>query len=279
MVKKYAIIGLGYISSKHMDAIEETGGKLIVGCDIDSNKVRKLPKDVEFFTNWKAMMTGTKLFDEVDIVSICTPNYLHYPMISVALKQGKTIICEKPVTISPAQAWTLGNRVNVVLQLRYSPVIQQIRETCKPEGNVAFLDIHINRGEWYHNSWKGNEEKSGGLLMNIGIHYFDLLIHLFGSMFPEVCFPWKAGVGKDVEGKLINGKGSVIWRLNITAEKDNQYRVLYLNGEKFNLDRGFENLHTKVYEEVLAGRGVKPVQVLNSLCCVNDLRVLLQKTI
>ncbi len=129
--------------------------------------------------------------ERVHYVSICSPNYLHDAHMRLALRVGADAICEKPLVINP---WNLdalqeleretGRRVYTVLQLRLHPAADRAaRARSRRRGDAAHdvsLTYVTSRGRWYDVSWKGSEERSGGIVTNIGIHFFDLLLWLFG---------------------------------------------------------------------------------------------------
>ncbi len=261
----YAIIGLGFISQKHIEAIEVTGGKLLMACDIDELKHSKVECDC--FYDWK-MMFYSGYFKNVDIVSICTPNYLHYEMIMEVRKKGKIIICEKPLVLNFNHLISISNNVNVVMQLRYSPILDEIRKSIKKNYNFIELKIDIHRGEWYFKTWKNDKVQSGGLLMNIGIHYFDLLQLLFGDLEIHVSNCKE----KQAFGILVNNNSEIRYNISLNAPMDNQRRQLIVNGNKFNLSREFDNLHTKVYEDVLSGGGIKPSEAYKSIWLTKKLQ-------
>ena len=264
---KFALMGLGFISESHIDAIEAVGGKIALACDIDTNTYFKVPDHTLVHNDWLLMMRDPR-FKEVDYVSICTPNYLHFPMALEARARGKKVICEKPLVLSCAETYHLDNEVNTVLQLRHSPLYLQMGAAQK-ETNEVFMDIYVHRGEWYFLSWKNDIVRSGGMCMNIGVHYFDLLTLLFGGLQVEEA-EW---VMKDkiAKGVLVNDTTFISWTLSIVEPKATQRRQLSINGRSFNLNRKFESLHTKVYQDVLEGNGIKPPSVLNSIKLVNNI--------
>mgnify|MGYP001593855691 FL=1 len=262
---KFAIIGLGYISQRHLDAIHNNGGKLIMACDIDKEKKQKVADDVLFFTDYKDMIKNP-LFDKVDWVSICTPNYLHFQMINDCFKNGKNILSEKPLVIDSQDLKDLeyiqnlakDRKIYTVLQLRHNPEVEIFKDKFREGKYEGRMDIHLHRGEFYFEGWKGNENRSGGLLFNIGIHYFDLLLYLFGK-------PTNWGIGNKeknyADGRLVFNNVSIDWSLSIKAPMDNQIRKLKVGNEVLDLTRNFENLHNKVYEKVLNLEGFEIEEV------------------
>jgi UDP-N-acetyl-2-amino-2-deoxyglucuronate dehydrogenase len=208
----------------------------------------------------------------VDYVSICSPNYLHDAHIRLALRSGANVLCEKPLVINP---WNLdgladleresGRRVNTVLQLRLHPQLIALRErlaTAKPgDLHDVSLTYVTARGSWYDVSWKGSEERSGGLVTNIGIHFFDLLIWLFG---PVVACEVHLRSDRRMAGFLQLERARVRWFLSadsadlpFTPEPGvkTTFRSITVDGGEVEFSEGFADLHTRVYEEALAGRG------------------------
>jgi UDP-N-acetyl-2-amino-2-deoxyglucuronate dehydrogenase len=259
---KFAIIGLGFISGKHLDAIDDVGGELIMGCDIDEEKSIKLPSECKFFRYWKNMLDDP-LFEKVDYVSICTPNHLHFPMIQAVRDREKEVICEKPLVLRSEQIHELDDKVYTVLQLRYSPLLALMRG-CVLSSNLVTMNITVNRGAWYFDSWKNDKEKSGGLCMNIGIHYFDLLILLFGNLIVKDVFI--SVPDREIGGVFYTNDSFITWKLSLLGKKDNQHRSIVINNMKFNLSRNFESLHTQVYKDIVfSDGGVTPRMVYKTI--------------
>jgi UDP-N-acetyl-2-amino-2-deoxyglucuronate dehydrogenase len=211
--------------------------------------------------------------ERVHYVSICSPNYLHDSHCRLALGIGANVICEKPLVINP---WNLdelqlaeaesGRRINTILQLRVHPSMIQLRQDLHSQRGTTQHDVCLTyvagRGNWYHVSWKGSEEHSGGIATNIGIHLFDLLLWLFGSM--EECRVYYADHSR-MSGFLELEKARVKWFLSIDpsdlpfnpeAGERTTYRSITIDGQEIEFSEGFADLHTRVYEEILAGRGL-----------------------
>ena len=249
-MNKFCIMGLGFVSDRHIPEIKKHG-ELVMACDLDAAKMYK-SGDARFFVDWKKMV-DSKHFEEVTHVSICTPNDMHYPMIKACLDKGKKVICEKPPIISMEEYEDLLKHPNfddlrIVFQCRYKPL--ELKGAKKID-----LVIDVYRDEWYMNSWKADKERSGGLVYNIGCHYIDLLV-------------WKLGVPDEfsvlesrdrlVRGKMRFGETLVDWMISIEAKIDMQKRLVKIDDKTFNLTQmGFEALHGKVYDEIMAGRGHK----------------------
>ena len=202
--KNFALLGAaGYVAPKHMMAIKGTGQNLVAALD-PSDSVGILDSfsyDVAFFTEFERFDRHAerlrRLGDEkrLHYISICSPNYLHDAHIRFALRIGANAICEKPLVLNP---WNLdalaememetGNRIFNILQLRVHPSIVQLKKKIqaningKKSKHIIDLTYITSRGNWYFHSWKGDMNKSGGVVTNIGIHFFDMLMWIFGSV-------------------------------------------------------------------------------------------------
>lgn len=252
MTKTFALIGAaGYIAERHIKAIKDNGCELIEIVDI-CDIVGIIDR---YFPHCKY---STELTTKPDYVSICTPNYLHYDHIKQAVERGCNVICEKPIVLQSSQIDELeeladlnGVSINCILQLRLSPAIGKIKRNIKPDLNTVELTYFTPRGDWFYKSWKGDINKSGGIFFNIGIHFFDLLIHLFGE-------PYSVRYYGDGQGALLFHACICNFHLS-TSFKDSQkpYRVLKINGSDIDLTKGFENAHTLSYANILKGEGIE----------------------
>lgn len=278
-MKRFALIGAaGYIAPRHMIAIRETGNDLVAALDpndsvgiIDSH----FP-EADFFTEFerfdrhvdKLLRSGKA----VDYVAIASPNYLHDSHMRFALRSGADAICEKPLVLNP---WNIdglkeieadtGRKINTILQLRLHPSIVALREKVQASDPNQKFDVDLtyitSRGHWYLQSWKGNEDKSGGIATNIGVHFYDMLHFVFGPVQESVVHlatPTKAA------GYLEYESARVRWFLSIDvndvpaderANGKRTFRAITANGEDIEFSDGFTDLHTRSYEEILAGRG------------------------
>jgi UDP-N-acetyl-2-amino-2-deoxyglucuronate dehydrogenase len=281
MTYNFALIGAaGYVAPRHMKAIKDTGNRIVAAADpsdsvgiLDSYDpaVRYFPEIERFDRHLEKLRRGQEE-DRVHYVSICSPNYLHDAHVRLALRIDADAICEKPLVIKP---WNLdylskleeesGRRVNTVLQLRVHPSLialkQQLdRETDRARHQVVLTYV-TGRGSWYDVSWKGIEERSGGVAMNIGVHFFDLLLWLFGEpdkVEVHVREPRRMG------GFLELKKADVRWFLSVNMEDlpfapepgaKTTFRSLTMDGQEIEFTKGFTDLHTRVYERTLAGNG------------------------
>ena len=258
--KKFALIGTGFIFSKHIAAIHNIGGEVV---DMAN----------EFFGEnyWREMIKNTK----ANYIVILTPNDLHYEMAKEAADLGKIVLCEKPIALKYSQAKTLAEYPNIfgVLQLKYHPLVRKIKEQIEQEDYFnIFMDICLHRDRYYFKSWKGDKKRSGGILFNLGIHYFHLLEYLFGKPTGK---PISTGNDKLVVG-MIKGKNYCCkFRLEANEKIREPRRVFIINGRTYNFSSqenlANENLHDYVYEDLIKGKGVKGRELAESVKFIEDL--------
>lgn len=295
-MKNFVLIGVGgYIAPRHMKAIKDTGNNLLAALDKHDSVgiMDSYFPDAEFFTEFerfdrhveKLKRNGTK----IDYVSVCSPNYLHDAHIRFGLRIGADVICEKPVVLNPWNIEALmeieketGGRVFTILQLRLHPAIIALREKIasgpadkKYEVNLEYI---TSRGHWYHSSWKGDIQKSGGIATNIGVHFFDMLLWIFGVVKQIMVIQHS---NQTASGKLELEKANVNWMLSIDADtlpgqakaaRKSTYRTLTIDGESFEFSDGFTELHTKSYEEMLKGNGFSISETLKAIELVHIIR-------
>ena len=301
-MKKFALIGAaGYIAQRHMQAIRETKNRLCAVADpADSVGIldryfldtRYFPEIERFDRHLEKMRHGSA-DNKIDYVSICSPNYLHDAHVRLALRSGCTAICEKPLVINP---WNLdqltqveketGGRVFTITQLRLHPSLAGLKSAIEAERRETpllpkkkvVLKYITGRGPWYHLSWKGNEERSGGLVTNIGIHFFDLLIWLFGEV-KNVTVTTKTPL--EVAGELSLAHANVSWLLSVdfdrlpfkaTPGENTTHRSITINDVEVEFDEGFSTLHTRSYEEILKGNGFGIEDVRPAIELIHQIR-------
>lgn len=279
MKKNFALIGAaGYIAPRHLKAIKDTGNELVVAMDINDSVgiMDSHFPDAEFFTEFEqfeAYVEDQKIAgNKLDYVAICSPNYLHSPHMKFALKNGIDVICEKPLVLTVKDLDMLkqyeqqfGAKVNSILQLRLHPSIIALREKIQNsiKGQVFDVDLTYmtSRGKWYLKSWKGVDDKAGGVATNIGVHFYDMLHFVFGNVTKnEVHYRDE----KTTAGYLEFEKARVRWFLSIDSNNlpDNAiqgekltYRSIRIGNDELEFSGGFTDLHTQSYQRILAGQG------------------------
>ncbi len=278
--KNFAVTGVaGYIAPRHLKAIQDTQNRLVAATDPHDavGILDRFAFDCRFFTEFERFDRHLEKLRRgpeearVHYVTVCSPNYLHDAHMRLALRVGANVICEKPLVINP---WNLdaleeleqetGCRVWTILQLRVHPQLMALRERLRADTTKRHsvrLTYITARGGWYHVSWKGHEARSGGIVTNIGIHFFDLISWLFGPIRKSVVHlrePQRAGgtlelERADVQWYLSTESGDLPFEPQLGVKTT--FRSITVDGEEVEFSEGFTDLHTRVYEEVLAGRG------------------------
>lgn len=278
-MKNFGLIGAaGYIAPRHLKAIKETGHNLVVAMDVNDSVgiMDSHFPEAEFFTEFEQFsgfvedlkQKGQKL----DYIAVCSPNYLHLPHMKFALQNGIDVICEKPLVLNTEDLETLkryekqyGAKVNSILQLRLHPSIIALRDKVAAAPVDKVFDVNLtyltSRGKWYLKSWKGFDEKSGGVATNIGVHFYDMLHFIFGDIEKNEVHYRDA---KTSCGYLEYERARVRWFLSIDANhlpenavqgEKLTYRSIDVEGEELEFSGGFTDLHTQSYENILVGNG------------------------
>lgn len=294
--KNFALIGVaGYIAPRHVRAMKETGHTLVASLDrFDSvGFLDSYFPNADFFIEFerfdrhiaKLNRQGTR----VDYVSICSPNYLHDSHIRFALRNGADAICEKPLVLNPWNIDALkdyegetGKKVWNILQLRLHPSILELREAVRSGDTGRIYDVDLSyitsRGNWYHYSWKGDVEKSGGIATNIGVHFFDMLSWIFGEVKQNVVHFLKRD---KAAGYIELEQARVRWFLSIDyndiprgIKRNGQrtYRSITMDGKEIEFSGGFTDLHTISYENILEGKGFGLESGRNAIQTVYNIR-------
>ncbi|MGF1532917.1 MAG: Gfo/Idh/MocA family oxidoreductase [Bernardetiaceae bacterium] len=280
-MKNFALIGAaGYIAPRHMQAIRDTQNTLVAALDtFDSvGVIDSYFPEADFFVEFerfdrhveKLKREGVK----IDYFSVCSPNYLHDAHIRAGLRYGADVICEKPIVLNPWNIDALqemeeetGHSVYNILQLRLHPSVIALKKRVEegPKDKIYDIDLAYltSRGNWYYTSWKGEVNKSGGIATNIGVHFFDMLMWIFGEVKENVVH---VHTHDRAAGYLQLERARVRWFLSINydvipeeikAKGARTYRSLTIEDEEFEFSGGFTELHTRSYEEVLAGNGFR----------------------
>ncbi len=296
-MRNFAITGVaGYIAPRHLQAIKDTGNHLLAAVDPhDSVGIldRYFPSaafftEIERFDRHLEKLRRQRRPRQLHYLSICSPNHLHDAHIRLALRLGANALCEKPLVLKPGNLDYLQDleeehpgAVYTVLQLRMHPDILSLRARLQEDPDRRHsvrLTYVTSRGVWYGYSWKGDIEKSGGIAMNIGIHFFDVLLWLFGDVEGHrihVMEPNRAG------GTLALKRADVQWFLSIDERdmpeevQDGQrtYRSIQVDGDEIEFSSRFDDLHTRVYEETLVGHGFRIADIRPAIELVDRMRL------
>jgi len=294
-MKNFALIGAaGFIAPRHLRAIKDTGNDLVAALDpFDSvGVIDSYFPAASFFTEFERFDRHVeKLRREnkgIDYLSICSPNYLHDAHIRFGLRQHAHVICEKPLVLNPWNIEALQEmrketekEVYNILQLRLHPQILALKERVASEPDkIHELDLAYitSRGNWYFTSWKGNVNKSGGIATNIGVHFFDMLTWIFGSVKENIVH---LHTHDRSAGFLQLEKARIRWFLSINEntlpvavrEKGQRtYRSITVGGKEIEFSEGFTDLHTQSYQQILNGNGFVLEDAYPSIELVHQIR-------
>lgn len=295
-MKNFVLIGLGgYIAPRHLKAIKETGNNLIAAYDKNDSVgiIDSYFPHASFFTEQELFDRHNNLVKakgtNIDYLTVCSPNYLHDAHTRYGLRLGADVICEKPVVLSPWNIDALeqienetGHKAYTIFQLRLHPSVIALRKQVLegPKDKVYDVDLaYITpRGYWYYTSWKGQVQKSGGVATNIGVHFYDMLQWIFGPVQKSIVH---IASHDRVAGYLELKQARVRYFLSINGDHlpkeaveagKTSYRAITVDGAEFEFSNGFTDLHTRSYEEILAGRGFRISEAKECIQTVYDIR-------
>lgn len=295
-MKDFALIGAaGYIASRHLKAIKNTGNNLVAAYDpFDSVGIMdSYFPNADFFVEFERFDRHIDMLkrknNKIDFVSVCSPNYLHDSHIRFGLRSQADVICEKPIVLNP---WNIDaleeiekendKHIFSILQLRLHPSIIALREKVLNGPKDKMYDVDLtyltSRGHWYYTSWKGDISKSGGIATNIGVHFYDMLIWIFGDVKKNIV---NIHTKDRAAGYLELERANVRWFLSINYETipeeiklqgKRTYRSIQIEGEELEFSDGFTDLHTTSYEQILAGKGFRIGETRTAIEIVHDIR-------
>lgn len=289
----FALIGAaGYVAPRHMKAMRDRKCHLVVAYDPNDSVgvIDSYFPDATFFVEFERFDRHIDKLrrrnEKIDYVSVCSPNYLHDAHCRFGLRSNADVICEKPLVLNP---WNIdgladierdtGRRISTILQLRVHPAILALRQryATSPRRHQVVLTYITSRGRWYHASWKGDDAKSGGVATNIGVHLFDMLTYVFGPVSKNIAH---VRDGERASGILECARADVRWFLSVNRsdlpepirDTKTTFRSITVDGEEIEFSDGFTDLHTRSYEEILAGRGFGLDDVRPSIDVVSAFR-------
>ena len=189
----FAIVGMGHIAKKHMEAIEKTEqANLYAICDTNPERLEEVNGNVKKYTDLQEMLEENP---DIHVVSICVPSGLHAPLAKIVAEQKRHIIMEKPMSLKLEDAeqmiqYAEENNVKlaVVHPNRFRPAIIKLREQMDRNAfgtlSHANATVRWNRNQAYYDQakWRGTKEFDGGVLMNQAIHDIDLMLWLMGPV-------------------------------------------------------------------------------------------------
>ena len=295
-MNNFGLIGAaGYIAPRHMKAIKDVGGNLVAAMDKNDSVgiIDSYFPDAAFFTEFERFDRHVEKLKRnktaIDYFGVCSPNYLHDAHIRFGLRYGADVICEKPIVLNPWNIDSLqdmeketGQRIYNILQLRLHDSIIKLKEKvdAAPADKVFDFDLSYltSRGNWYYTSWKGDQEKSGGIATNIGVHFFDMLGWIFGDLRQNIVH---VHTHDRAAGYLEFERARVRWFLSINydvlpeeikAKGMRTYRSITIDGEELEFSKGFTELHTKSYQAILDGQGFRISEFKKAIEIVHQIR-------
>ena len=295
-MKDFALIGAaGFIAPRHLKAIKDTNNELVAALDkVDSvGIIDSYFPSADFFVEFERFDRHIEKLSRkgnpIDYLSICSPNYLHDSHIRFGLRHGATVICEKPIVLNPRNLEALdqlqnetGKKVFNILQLRLHPDLIKLKERVLNSDASKIFNVDLtyitSRGKWYYTSWKGDIIKSGGIATNIGIHFFDMLIWIFGKVEQSIVH---VHTHDRSAGFLQMERANVRWFLSIdektlpaTIREKGQrtYRSITVEKNEIEFSEGFTDLHTKSYQAILSGNGFELTEALPSIEVAHNIR-------
>lgn len=192
-MKKVCVVGFGAIGPIHTEAIiKAKNAELYAVCDIDpvKNNAAREKYRVKTYTDFDEMLADS----QVDSVHICTPHYLHFDMMKKAILAGKSVVCEKPATMTKAEFDELcsldgADKICFVLQNRLNPCALKFREIAESGGMGKVISakgiLTWKRTKEYYDSgeWRGKwDTEGGGVLINQAVHTLDFFSYIAGGV-------------------------------------------------------------------------------------------------
>ena len=189
----FAIIGCGRIAQRHAKHIE-TYGKLLAVCDVLVKNASDLAENYENVKVYSDINQMLSSHQDIDIVSICTPNGLHAEHSIKCLEYGCHVLCEKPMALSSHDCGKMikaseksNKRLFAIKQNRFNPPVEAVKKLIDQNllGNIYNIQLTCfwNRNDnYYKDSWKGSNDLDGGILFTQFSHFIDLIIWMFGDI-------------------------------------------------------------------------------------------------
>ena len=292
MPKKFALIGAaGFVAPRHMKAIKDTGGELVVALDPNDSVgvLDNFAPNCQFFTEFERFERFLDPYHNggkcpVDYLVVCSPNYLHDAHVRFGLRIGIDVICEKPLVINIHNLMPLLDlekksmgRIHPIVQCRLHEKVEDLRHIVNTRGFISVptqiaITYNTLRGPWYLQSWKGEDKQSGGLIVNIGIHLLDLMCWVFGECPESITYESSP---LHIYGEFNFREAHVEYKLNLRSKFDIQYeKKIDINQGEFVIDltEGFQDLHTQAYRNILAGEGFTAESVAPAIQLASDIR-------
>jgi len=187
---RFSIVGYGNIGRRHaVQIMNNEHAQLVAVCDVNNAVKATLPDGVRYYPTIEDMLRE----GGVDVVCVCTPNYLHEPHTIAALDAGMHAVVEKPMALSVSECDNMiaaaqrnNRKIFAVKQNRYNPPVQEVKKLIGSGrlGKVFMVDVNCfwNRGDAYYagSDWRGSKQRDGGCLFTQFSHFVDILYYLNG---------------------------------------------------------------------------------------------------
>jgi predicted dehydrogenase len=197
-----AIVGSGFAARCHLDALSRLGAVVEV-CGIASRNLEQATRLGKEYGIERVTSDYRELIESstLDVVHVCTPNSLHFPMASDAIRAGKHVLCEKPLATNVEQAEKLvelaherGVRNCTCYNLRFYPLVQEMRAMCS-DGELGELlvvqgtysqDWLLSQTDW---NWRLDSQANGPsrAMADIGSHWCDMAEFVTGQRITSLC--------------------------------------------------------------------------------------------
>lgn len=282
----FALIGAaGFIAERHYQAIKAIGGTIVAICDTSDcvGTIGRYEPEAIYFREPERFFANlcwwTSVSRPIDYLVICTPNYLHYSHVLLGLQAGMSIICEKPIALTDSELVHIDDfariknlKVYGIAQLRLSSGMIHLKIRLdreeKDKSHQVELVYATPRGHWFHDTWKADLKKAGGLLTNIGIHGLDLLTWLFGG---PVSFGAVHETAQEAWGEFHLERADVGYHLSCHHQAK-PVRLLKVDGEEYELSGKFEDLHLESYRRIQREDGFTIADLRPGIALAEELR-------
>lgn len=264
----FAVIGVGRIGARHVEHILKLG-ELKAVCDINIKKLAEISQlyKCETFQNIDEMLISK---NDIDVISVCTPNWLHKEHVIKSLNSGKHVLVEKPMALSVKDceamitaAESMNKRLFIVKQNRFNPPIIELKKVIDAGKLGKLLSFQVNcfwnRNEDYYrnSSWKGKKNLDGGTLYTQFSHFIDIIYWLFGDVLEVKSYLSNSNHEGIIEFedsgvvilKFENGVTGTL-NYNVNSYKKNMEGSITVFGEKGTIKVGGEYLNTLEYQNI-----------------------------
>lgn len=267
---QFAIIGCGRIAGRHAAQIDRVG-KLVAVCDVDASKADALAAKygARAYTRLEDLLQAE---GDVDVVAVCTPNGLHAEHAIKSLQAGKHVLCEKPMCLTAAAAYSMRDTAHffrrklfVVKQNRFNPPVLAVKRMLEQNALGKIISFSIN-GFWnrsqdyYCGDWRGTKELDGGILYTQFSHFIDLMLWLLGNVQTSKVLRKNSGIRnhfeiEDTVTAVLEMKSGTIGTLHfsVNSYEHNKEGSLSIIGSEGTVKIGGQYLNTLEWNNTAQG--------------------------